>query len=88
VTITKYEHACLVIEEQGKRLIIDPGMYLKGFSDHENVCAVVVTHEHQDHLNPKVLDQIVKANPDAKIFTIAAVAEQIKALNPAVVSAM
>jgi L-ascorbate metabolism protein UlaG (beta-lactamase superfamily) len=76
--LTKYEHACLVIEEQAKRLIIDPGMFNKDFSDHEDVCAVVITHGHPDHFDPKVVERIIKANPGAKIFTIQAVADELK----------
>jgi L-ascorbate metabolism protein UlaG (beta-lactamase superfamily) len=50
VKITKYEHACLVVEEAGETLVIDPGVLAK-LPELTNVVAVVVTHIHPDHLH-------------------------------------
>ncbi|HKR82057.1 MAG TPA: MBL fold metallo-hydrolase [Candidatus Saccharimonadales bacterium] len=77
MNITKYEHACLVVEEQGKKLIIDPGVFTTSLQDFSNVVAVVVTHMHPDHLNPETLQKIVAANPDVQIFTTTEAAAQI-----------
>ena len=66
--LTKYEHACVVLEEQGKKLVIDPGGFTKGFGELNNIVAVVVTHEHGDHFNAEHLDAIIAANPGVKIF--------------------
>lgn len=67
--LTKYGHACIALEEQGKKLIVDPGGFTDSFGDTSNVAAVVVTHVHGDHLGVKHLETIVAANPDVKIFT-------------------
>jgi L-ascorbate metabolism protein UlaG (beta-lactamase superfamily) len=32
MTITKYEHACLSIEEEGKKLVIDPGQFSPSYT--------------------------------------------------------
>jgi L-ascorbate metabolism protein UlaG (beta-lactamase superfamily) len=48
--ITKFGHACVRVEQGGQSLVIDPG----GFSEPESVegvSAVLVTHEHPDHLD-------------------------------------
>jgi L-ascorbate metabolism protein UlaG (beta-lactamase superfamily) len=48
--ITKFGHACVRIEQDGQALVIDPG----GFTEPEAVdgaAAVLVTHEHPDHLD-------------------------------------
>ena len=73
--LTKYAHACMVLEEQGKKLIIDPGEFTSDFGGTYNVAAVVVTHVHGDHFSAKHLQAIVDANPDAKVFTTAEVSE-------------
>ncbi len=67
--LTKYSHACIVLEEQGKRLVIDPGEFTDQLGDISNVTAVVVTHVHGDHMAAKHLEAIVAANPDVKVFT-------------------
>jgi L-ascorbate metabolism protein UlaG (beta-lactamase superfamily) len=76
--ITKYEHACVALEEQGKRLIIDPGEFSTDFGGTNTVAAVVVTHVHADHFYPEHLDAIVKANPGIPIFTTSEVAAEWK----------
>jgi L-ascorbate metabolism protein UlaG (beta-lactamase superfamily) len=74
--LTKYGHACVVLEERGKKLIIDPGAFTPEFGDVSNVVAVVVTHSHADHFKPEHLETILAASGDAKIFTTPEVTEQ------------
>src|SRR5262245_21363416 len=76
--LTKYEHACVVLEEQGKKLVVDPGGFTKEFGGVDNIVAVVVTHKHADHFNPEHLETILATNPDATIFTPDDLAEQFK----------
>ena len=47
--ITKLGHACLELEKDGQRLIIDPGFYTEPMGDVQNVVAIVITHQHDDH---------------------------------------
>ncbi len=75
--ITKYEHACLVIEEQGQKLVVDPGVYSKSYKDFSEVTAVVVTHIHPDHYDPEKLAEIIKQNPKAVIFTVQEVVDDL-----------
>jgi L-ascorbate metabolism protein UlaG (beta-lactamase superfamily) len=74
--LTKYQHACVVVEEQGQKLVIDPGEFTKEFGDLSTIVAVVVTHEHGDHFDRNHLKAIIAANPRVTIFTTADVAEQ------------
>ena len=66
--ITKLEHACLVLEDQGKKVIIDPGIYTRPITDQSQVLAVVITHMHDDHCNEAQLDRILQLNPEVQIF--------------------
>ncbi len=70
--LTKFGHACIRVEHDGHTLVVDPGM----FTDAEAVDGadvVLVTHLHPDHLHPDNLRRT-----DARILTIAEVAEQIR----------
>jgi len=72
--IVKFGHACVRIEPGdagGAALVVDPG----AFTDREAVdgaTAVLVTHEHPDHLD---VDNLRATS--APVYTIAAVADQI-----------
>jgi L-ascorbate metabolism protein UlaG (beta-lactamase superfamily) len=72
--ITKYEHACFVVEIAGKKLVVDPGSFTAPLPDSSNVVGIVITHEHGDHWTPEQLRRILDASPAAKIFAPAGVA--------------
>ena len=77
MNVTKYEHACLVVEEQGKKLVIDPGIFTTSLPNLKGVVAIVVTHVHADHFDPEKLRAIVQQNPEARIFSTAEVAKEV-----------
>lgn len=66
--ITKYEHACFTVEQDGQLLVVDPGAYTTDFTAPDNVVGVVITHEHADHMDPAHLQAIAAVNPDVVIF--------------------
>ena len=72
--LTKYEHACLLIEDGQNKLIIDPGKYTNLPEDIGQIDVVVVTHEHADHLDIANLKQILSQNPEAECFSTQEVA--------------
>lgn len=70
--ITKFGHACVRIEHDGRSVVLDPGMFTDpGAVDGAD--AVLITHEHPDHYDPERLRAT-----DAPVFTIAAVAGRIR----------
>jgi L-ascorbate metabolism protein UlaG (beta-lactamase superfamily) len=72
--LTKYEHACLVLEISDEKLIVDPGAFSTPLGDLGDVRAIVITHEHPDHWTPEQLDRILARNPDVTIYGPAGVA--------------
>lgn len=66
--VTKLEHATLVLEKDGKTLILDPGFYTRPMDGYQNVVAIVITHNHDDHVHEEQIDRILKDNPDALIL--------------------
>jgi L-ascorbate metabolism protein UlaG (beta-lactamase superfamily) len=71
--VTKLEHACLVVEEAGARLVIDPGAFTRPV-EATDVVAVVVTHEHPDHGTAEQVAGILDRNPGIPVFGPAGVA--------------
>ncbi|MEY4985825.1 MAG: hypothetical protein RLZZ359_711 [Actinomycetota bacterium] len=66
--ITKYEHACLIVEEGDQKLVIDPGFYCRPVDGLTNVQAIVITHSHDDHCDETQLNRIIEQNPNVQIF--------------------
>src|SRR5256714_3750991 len=65
--LVKYSHPCVRREGDGV-LVIDPG----GFSEPvalDGVDAVLITHEHPDHLNLDALTEKLAGRPEVRIFT-------------------
>jgi L-ascorbate metabolism protein UlaG (beta-lactamase superfamily) len=73
--LTKLGHSCVRITAKGVTLVLDPG----AFSPEDAVDgadAVLVTHEHFDHIVPDRLRAALAANPDLEVWTNPAVAAQ------------
>ncbi|MEK7202080.1 MAG: MBL fold metallo-hydrolase [Patescibacteria group bacterium] len=74
--ITKLGHCCLLIEENGLRLLTDPGSYTTEPQEElKNIDVILITHEHQDHLHIDSLKIVLNNNPEAIIITNTAVAK-------------
>lgn len=48
--ITKFTHACVRLEHEGRVLVVDPGVWSEPFAL-RGADAVLVTHEHGDHVD-------------------------------------
>jgi L-ascorbate metabolism protein UlaG (beta-lactamase superfamily) len=75
--VTKHGHACLELENEGKRLILDPGAYTDSMGETKNVVALVITHKHDDHCFEAQVDAILATNPGVKIFGTDEVRERL-----------
>jgi len=72
--VTKYIHSCLLIENEGDRVLIDPGKYtfLGGEVKPETfgkVSAVFVTHDHADHVDEDAIRAVLARNSGAVLYT-------------------
>lgn len=75
--LTKLGHACFIVEEQGQKLIVDPGAFSELPQDISHAAAVVITHDHGDHFSPENLDKIRDENPEVQIFAAREVAAKL-----------
>jgi L-ascorbate metabolism protein UlaG (beta-lactamase superfamily) len=67
VRIVKYGHACVRVERDGGVLVIDPGE-LSEPEALDGADAVLVTHEHFDHVDLRKLADLLEKRPTATIF--------------------
>jgi L-ascorbate metabolism protein UlaG (beta-lactamase superfamily) len=81
--LTKYGHSCVRIERDGAVLVIDPG----AFSEPEaldGVDAVLISHEHFDHLNVDALADALGKRPSVTVHTHPDVLPKLEAFAGAV----
>ncbi len=76
--LTRFGHAALLLETAGTRILVDPGGFcgdaVFGLTDLD---AIVVTHQHPDHLDVRRAPALVAANPDAVLICDPETAEQV-----------
>ena len=64
--LTHLGHACVLVETPTARLLIDPGT-MSAFTDMRELDAVLVTHQHPDHVDAPRLAALLAANPGARL---------------------
>ena len=74
VTITKLVHACLLVEANGTRTLIDPGVF--SWNDErldlsmvQDIDTILITHEHADHVSVEFLKGVLERSNDATVET-------------------
>lgn len=72
--ISKHVHSCLLVKDQGKTILVDPGNY--SYEAHaltidtlRQLDALVITHEHQDHMYLPWIQEILRKFPNTPIYT-------------------
>ncbi|MGL5911486.1 MAG: MBL fold metallo-hydrolase, partial [Phycicoccus sp.] len=66
--LTHVGHACVLVEMAGSRLVIDPGTFVDDLSGLRDLDAVLVTHQHPDHLDQHRLPALLADNPRARVL--------------------
>jgi L-ascorbate metabolism protein UlaG (beta-lactamase superfamily) len=83
--LIKYTHACVRLERSDAALVIDPGAFSEREA-YDGASAVLITHEHRDHVDFDLLPSIVKQNPELKIYAAQSVADQLAAVGDNVIT--
>ena len=80
--ITKYVHACLLIEKGSDRILFDPGLFtfaegLVKPSQFENVQTIIITHKHPDHIDFDSFKEILENNENAAVLANSDIAKML-----------
>ncbi|MCY0905297.1 MBL fold metallo-hydrolase [Arthrobacter sp. H14-L1] len=76
--LTKYTHACVRLEKDGHVLVIDPGIFSETETALSGAGAILITHEHADHLDSDAVAAALRANSDLVLHTLAGIAEELR----------
>ncbi|MDE2030864.1 MAG: MBL fold metallo-hydrolase [Patescibacteria group bacterium] len=77
--IKKLGHCCLIVEPKDDiRIMTDPGSFSTTQTQEKDISAVVITHEHADHLHIDSLKKVLENNPNAIVITNTAVGKLLK----------
>jgi L-ascorbate metabolism protein UlaG (beta-lactamase superfamily) len=84
--ITKYLHACIVVEDQNMTFLFDPGVFTYNaqaldLSRIAKLDYLLITHEHADHFHLPFIKEIVAKFPQVKIVTNKAIVELLQKEN-------
>ncbi|WP_414936835.1 MBL fold metallo-hydrolase [Amycolatopsis sp. cmx-11-51] len=76
--IVHFGHACTLLETEGARILIDPGAFSVGFEGERELHAILITHQHFDHLDADRLPALLEANPGAQLIVDPGSAEAVR----------
>src|SRR4249920_3489565 len=77
--ITHLGHAAVFVETDGARILIDPGNFSDAWHSLTDLDAVLVTHQHPDHLDPQNLPALLAANPSAIVLMVPSILDLVSA---------
>jgi L-ascorbate metabolism protein UlaG (beta-lactamase superfamily) len=71
--LTKHEHACVVAKKDGTSIVIDPGGFSPAAAEIiAGADAILLTHEHFDHVNETAINAALADRPDLRVYAPAA----------------
>jgi L-ascorbate metabolism protein UlaG (beta-lactamase superfamily) len=66
--LTHLGHAAVLVETASTRILIDPGNLSDGWHGLTDLDAILITHQHADHVDPAHAPALVTANSRAKVL--------------------
>ena len=66
--LTKLGHSCVRLDKDGAILVIDPGGWSDPAAALDGAAAVLVTHEHPDHLDADAIRAALSSDPGVTLW--------------------
>ena len=87
--LTKFSHSCVRLDDGDRSLVLDPGIFSEVDAALDGAQAVLITHEHADHLDADRVRAAAHRDPRLRIWapqsvrgTLADLGEQVVAVAP------
>ncbi|MCC3276902.1 MULTISPECIES: MBL fold metallo-hydrolase [unclassified Arthrobacter] len=80
--MTKYTHSCVRFEQGGNVLVLDPGTFSEVDEALDGAHAILVTHEHADHLDRTRVFAQMQQQPGLELFAPQSLADLLRADAP------
>jgi L-ascorbate metabolism protein UlaG (beta-lactamase superfamily) len=75
--LTKHAHACVTLDKDGSRLLLDPGTFSPNAAElAAGAGTILITHEHFDHFDEAAIAAALEARPDLRVYGPAAVVDR------------
>lgn len=82
MNITKLGHCCLVLENNGAKILTDPGSFTtEPVKTVTGINIILITHEHTDHYHIESVQAVLANNPGAVVVSNSAVAKLLAEKN-------
>jgi L-ascorbate metabolism protein UlaG (beta-lactamase superfamily) len=87
--LTKFTHSCVRVDDGDRTLVLDPGVFSDATAALDGADAVLITHEHPDHLDTGAVKAALAADPRLRLYapagvtaTLAEFGEQVVTVGP------
>ncbi|MER1997612.1 MAG: MBL fold metallo-hydrolase [Arthrobacter sp.] len=76
--MTKYTHSCVRFEKEGSVLVLDPGSFSEVDEALRDADAILLTHEHADHIDTEKVLPVLAERADLQLYAPAALAASLR----------
>jgi L-ascorbate metabolism protein UlaG (beta-lactamase superfamily) len=86
VELTRFGHSCVRLDSAGRTLVIDPGVFSDVAASLDGADAVLITHEHPDHIAAEPVRAALAGDSRLRLWSPASVAAGFADLGEQVVT--
>jgi L-ascorbate metabolism protein UlaG (beta-lactamase superfamily) len=84
--LTKFSHACVRLDDGDRNVVIDPGVFSEVEQALDGAVAVLITHEHPDHIDAEKVRGALDKNSGLQLFAPSSVTAGLAQLGDRIVT--
>lgn len=75
-------HSAVLVQTPGARVLLDPGAFSDDWHNLSDLDAILITHQHPDHLDAEHLPALLQVNPGVKVYVEPSIADGLAGAEP------